>query len=34
MNEFTLDELNLLIAVFDKAGIEEAAGDEGDAATS
>lgn len=30
MNEFTLEELNLLLGVFDKAGIDEAAGDEGD----
>ncbi|MGH1463235.1 MAG: hypothetical protein ACRBB6_14490 [Neptuniibacter sp.] len=30
MNEFTLDELNLLLAVFEKAGIEESMGDEGE----
>ncbi|MCP4597683.1 hypothetical protein [Neptuniibacter sp.] len=30
MNEFTLDELNLLIAVFDKAGVEESSGEEGE----
>ncbi|WP_286236743.1 hypothetical protein [Neptuniibacter halophilus] len=30
MNEFTLDELNLLLAVFAKAGVEESAGEEGE----
>jgi len=30
MNEFTLDELNLLIAVFDKAGVDESVGAEGE----
>ncbi len=30
MNEFTLDELNLLIAVFDKAGITQDSTQEGE----
>ena len=30
MNEFTLDELNLLIAVFDKAGIAQDSTQEGE----
>lgn len=30
MNEFTLDELNLLIAVFGKAGVEEGTSEEGE----
>ncbi len=30
MNEFTLDELNLLLAVFAKAGVDENSGEEGE----
>ncbi|EAR62954.1 hypothetical protein [Neptuniibacter caesariensis] len=30
MNEFTLEELNLLLGVFEKAGVEESAGEEGE----
>ncbi|MFY0676572.1 MAG: hypothetical protein JXR18_04745 [Neptuniibacter sp.] len=30
MNEFTLDELNLLLTVFEKAGVEENQSQEGE----
>lgn len=30
MNEFTLDELNLLLAVFEKAGVADTDGAEGE----
>ncbi|WP_432471841.1 hypothetical protein [Amphritea sp. HPY] len=30
MNDFTLDELNVLVAVFEKAGIAEGNGSEGE----
>lgn len=30
MNEFTLDELNLLLTVFEKAGVEENKSQEGE----
>lgn len=33
MNEFTLEELNLMISVFDKAGIEENSSQEGEMLT-
>jgi hypothetical protein len=33
MNEFTLEELNLMVSVFEKAGIEESSSQEGEMLT-
>ncbi len=33
MNEFTLEELNLMVSVFEKAGIEENSSQEGEMLT-